>query len=74
MANRNECLSVNMQILSYPRELQLTYLPTLEEAKEQCLPMHMHFHTPSFHGNMCFVNSLIAQLVKNLPAVRETWV
>ena len=63
-----------MQILSYPRELQLTYLPNLEEAKEQCLPMHMHFNTPSFHGNLFFVNSLIVQLVKNPPAMRESWV
>ena len=74
MANRNECLSVSMQIMSYPRELQLTYLPNLEEAKEQGLPMHMHFNTSSFHGNLCFVNSLIVQLVKNSPAMRETWV
>ena len=63
-----------MQILSYPRELQLTDLPNLEEAKEQCLPMHMHFNTPSFHGNLFFVNSLIVQLVKNPPAMRESWV
>ena len=58
IANRNECLSISMKILSCPRELQLTYLPNLEEAKEQCLPMHIHFNTPSFHRNLCFVNFL----------------
>ena len=57
------------------REGSFELTVSLQESKFAFIPISVHSFIPLFTRQIFWVRaSLVAQLVKNLPGVRETWV